>query len=200
MGNFKVMTDDMLVAHYLDGNSKAFDELLNRHKDRVYSYIFFLVRSREVAEDIFQETFVKAIVNMQQGRYTADDNKFYAWPTRIAHNLVIDLFRQERNENQISNDEVDIDLFNNQAYSEGTIESRIVNTQVLKDVRRLIDYLPDNQREVIYMRFYQSLSFKDIATITGVSINTALGRVRYAILNMRRIAEEKNISLTLEAV
>ena len=200
MGNFKVMTDDMLVAHYLDGNSKAFDELLNRHKDRLYSYIFFLVRSREVAEDIFQETFVKAIVNMQQGRYTADDNKFYAWLTRIAHNLVIDLYRQERNENQISNDEVDIDLFNNQAYSEGTIESRIVNTQVLKDVRRLIDYLPDNQREVIYMRFYQSLSFKDIATITGVSINTALGRVRYAILNMRRIAEEKNISLTLEAV
>ena len=200
MGNFKVMTDDMLVAHYLDGNSKAFDELLSRHKDRLYSYIFFLVRSREVAEDIFQETFVKAIVNMQQGRYTADDNKFYAWLTRIAHNLVIDLFRQERNENQISNDEVDIDLFNNQAYSEGTIESRIVNTQVLKDVRRLIDYLPDNQREVIYMRFYQSLSFKDIATITGVSINTALGRVRYAILNMRRIAEEKNISLTLEAV
>ncbi|MBE6269318.1 MAG: sigma-70 family RNA polymerase sigma factor [Bacteroidales bacterium] len=200
MGNFKVMTDDMLVAHYLDGNSKAFDELLNRHKDRLYSYIFFLVRSREVAEDIFQETFVKAIVNMQQGRYTADDNKFYAWLTRIAHNLVIDLFRQERNENQISNDEVDIDLFNNQAYSEGTIESRIVNTQVLKDVRRLVDYLPDNQREVIYMRFYQSLSFKDIATITGVSINTALGRVRYAILNMRRIAEEKNISLTLEAV
>ena len=200
MGNFKVMTDDMLVAHYLDGNSKAFDELLNRHKDRLYSYIFFLVRSREVAEDIFQETFVKAIVNMQQGRYTADDNKFYAWLTRIAHNLVIDLFRQERNENQISKDEVDIDLFNNQAYSEGTIESRIVNTQVLKDVRRLIDYLPDNQREVIYMRFYQSLSFKDIATITGVSINTALGRVRYAILNMRRIAEEKNISLTLEAV
>ena len=200
MGNFKVMTDDMLVAHYLDGNSKAFDELLNRHKDRLYSYIFFLVRSREVAEDIFQETFVKAIVNMQQGRYTADDNKFYAGLTRIAHTLVIDLFRQERNENQISNDEVDIDLFNNQAYSEGTIESRIVNTQVLKDVRRLIDYLPDNQREVIYMRFYQSLSFKDIATITGVSINTALGRVRYAILNMRRIAEEKNISLTLEAV
>lgn len=200
MGNFKVMTDDMLVAHYLDGNSKAFDELLNRHKDKLYSYIFFLVRSREVAEDIFQETFVKAIVNMQQRRYSAEDNKFYAWLTRIAHNLVIDLFRQERNENQISNDEADIDLLNNQAYSEGTIESRIVNTQVLKDVRRLIDYLPDNQREVIYMRFYQSLSFKDIATITGVSINTALGRVRYAILNMRRIAEEKNISLTLEAV
>ena len=200
MSNLKVLTDDMLVALYLDGNNRAFDEILNRHKDRLYSYIFFLVRSREVAEDIFQETFVKAIVNLQQGRYTADDNKFYAWLTRIAHNLVIDLFRQERNENQISNDEADVDLFNNQAYSEGTIESRIVNSQVLADVRRLIDYLPDNQREVIYMRYYQSLSFKDIATITGVSINTALGRVRYAILNMRRIAEEKNVSLALEAV
>ncbi len=200
MSNFKVLTDDMLVAKYLEGDNKAFDELLGRHKDRLYSYIFFLVRSREVAEDLFQETFVKAIVNMQQGRYTADDNKFYAWLTRIAHNLVIDLFRQERNENQISNDETDIDLFNNKAYSEGTIEARIVNRQVLMDVRRLIDYLPDNQREVIYMRFYQSLSFKDIAAITGVSINTALGRVRYAILNMRRIAEEKNISLALEAV
>ena len=200
MSNLKVLTDDMLVALYLDGNSRAFDEILNRHKDRLYSYIFFLVRSREVAEDIFQETFVKAIVNLQQGRYTADDNKFYAWLTRIAHNLVIDLFRQERNENQISNDEADVDLFNNQAYSEGTIESRIVNSQVLADVRRLIDYLPANQREVIYMRYYQSLSFKDIATITGVSINTALGRVRYAILNMRRIAEEKNVSLALEAV
>ena len=200
MSNLKVLTDDMLVALYLDGNNRAFDEILNRHKDRLYSYIFFLVRSREVAEDIFQETFVKAIVNLQQGRYTADDNKFYAWLTRIAHNLVIDLFRQERNENQISNDEADVDLFNNQAYSEGTIESRIVNSQVLADVRRLIDYLPANQREVIYMRYYQSLSFKDIATITGVSINTALGRVRYAILNMRRIAEEKNVSLALEAV
>ena len=200
MSNLKVLTDDMLVALYLDGNSRAFDEILNRHKDRLYSYIFFLVRSREVAEDIFQETFVKAIVNLQQGRYTADDNKFYAWLTRIAHNLVIDLFRQERNENQISNDEAEVDLFNNQAYSEGTIESRIVNSQVLADVRRLIDYLPANQREVIYMRYYQSLSFKDIATITGVSINTALGRVRYAILNMRRIAEEKNVSLALEAV
>ena len=200
MSNLKVLTDDMLVALYLDGNNRAFDEILNRHKDRLYSYIFFLVRSREVAEDIFQETFVKAIVNLQQGRYTADDNKFYAWLTRIAHNLVIDLFRQERNENQISNDEAEVDLFNNQAYSEGTIESRIVNSQVLADVRRLIDYLPANQREVIYMRYYQSLSFKDIATITGVSINTALGRVRYAILNMRRIAEEKNVSLALEAV
>ena len=198
MGNFNKLTDDMLVSLYLEGNNQAFDELLNRHKERLYSYIFFIVRSRDVADDIFQETFVKAIVTLQQGRYNCD-GKFSAWLTRIAHNLVIDQFRQERNENVISNDESEIDLFNNSAYSEGTIESRMVNTQVLKDVRRLVNSLPDNQREVIYMRFYQSLSFKDIAEITGVSINTALGRVRYAVMNLRRMAEEKNISLAHEA-
>lgn len=199
MGNFNKLTDDMLVSLYLEGNNQAFDELLNRHKERLYSYIFFIVRSRDVAEDIFQETFVKAIVTLQQGRYNSD-GKFSAWLTRIAHNLVIDQFRQERNENVISNDESEIDLFNNSAYSEGTIESRMVNIQVLKDVRRLVNCLPDNQREVIYMRFYQSLSFKDIAAITGVSINTALGRLRYAVMNLRRMAEEKNISLALETV
>lgn len=194
-----MMTDDMLVALYLEGNNKAFDILLNRHKDRLYSYIYFIVRSRDVAEDIFQETFVKAIVTLQQGKYNSD-GKFSAWLTRIAHNLVIDQFRMERNENVISNDESEVDLFNNSAYSEGTIESRMVNQQVLKDVRRLIDLLPDNQREVVYMRYYQALSFKEIAAITGVSINTALGRVRYAIMNLRRMAEEKNISLMLEEV
>ena len=194
-----MMTDDMLVALYLEGNNKAFDILLNRHKDRLYSYIYFIVRSRDVAEDIFQETFVKAIVTLQQGKYNSE-GKFSAWLTRIAHNLVIDQFRLERNENVISNDESEVDLFNNSAYSEGTIESRMVNQQVLKDVRRLIDLLPDNQREVVYMRYYQALSFKEIAAITGVSINTALGRVRYAIMNLRRMAEEKNISLMLEEV
>ena len=199
MGNLNKLTDDALVTLYLQGNNQAFDELLNRHKERLYSYIYFIVRSRDVADDIFQETFVKAIVTLQQGRYNSD-GKFSAWLTRIAHNLVIDQFRQERNENVISNDESEIDLFNNSAYSEGTIESRMVNIQVLKDVRRLVNSLPDNQREVIYMRYYQSLSFKDIAAITGVSINTALGRVRYAVMNLRRMAEEKNISLALEAV
>ena len=193
------MTDDALVSLYLEGNNQAFDELLKRHKDKLYSYIFFIVRSRDIADDIFQETFVKAIVTLQQGRYNSD-GKFSAWLTRIAHNLVIDQFRQERNENIISNDDSDIDLFNNTAFSEGTIEARMVNTQVMKDIRRLVNCLPDNQREVIFMRYYQSLSFKDIATITGVSINTALGRVRYAVMNLRHMAEEKNISLTLETV
>ena len=197
MENLKQMTDDMLVSLYLEGNNSAFDILLNRHQDRLFNYIYFLVRSREVAEDIFQETFVKAIMTLQQGRYQ-NDGKFAAWITRIAHNLVIDQFRVERNENAISNDEVEFDLLNDAKLSEGTIENRMVNDQVLKDVRALIDELPDCQREVVFMRYYQDLSFKEISDITGVSINTALGRMRYAVLNMRRIAEEKCISLTLE--
>jgi RNA polymerase sigma-70 factor (ECF subfamily) len=197
MENLKQMTDDMLVSLYLQGNNSAFDILLNRHQDRLFNYIYFIVRSKELAEDIFQETFVKAIVTLQQGRYT-NDGKFSAWITRIAHNLVIDQFRTERNENLVSNDESEIDLFNNAKLVEGNVENRMVNEQVLKDVRALIDELPDCQREVVFMRYYQDLSFKDIADITGVSINTALGRMRYALINMRRIAAEKCISLSLE--
>ena len=197
MDKLKQMADDALVTLYLEGNNSAFDVLLNRHKDRLFNYIFFIVRSKEVAEDIFQETFVKAIVTLQQGRYT-NDGKFAAWITRIAHNLVIDQFRIERNENTVSNDETEVDLLNDARLAEGTIENRMVNEQVLKDVRMLVDELPDCQREVVFMRYYQDLSFKDIADITGVSINTALGRMRYAILNMRRIAAEKNISLVLD--
>jgi RNA polymerase sigma-70 factor (ECF subfamily) len=197
MGNLNKLTDDALVNLYLQGNNSAFDILLNRHKERLFNYIYFIVRSREVAEDIFQETFVKAIVTLQQGRYT-NDGKFSAWITRIAHNLVIDQFRVERNENTVSNDETEIDLFNDASLSEGTIENRMVNEQVLNDVRALVDELPDCQREVVFMRYYQDLSFKEIADITGVSINTALGRMRYAVLNMRRIAAEKCISLALE--
>ena len=197
MENLKNMTDDALVKLYLEGNNVAFDTLLERYQDKLYRYIFFLVRSREVTEDLFQETFVKAIVNLQQGRYQSD-GKFGAWITRIAHNLVIDLFRQERNENLISNDESEVDLLNNAKFSEGTIESKIVNRRILKDVRRLVNELPECQRQVVTMRFFENKSFKDIAEITGVSINTALGRVRYAVMNMRRIAAEKNMILTLE--
>ncbi len=197
MEKLKQMTDDMLVTLYLEGNNSAFDILLNRHQDRLFNYIFFLVRSREVAEDIFQETFVKAITTLQQGRYQ-NDGKFAAWITRIAHNLVIDQFRIERNENAISNDEAEFDLLNDAKFAEGTIENKMVNEQILKDVRALIDELPDCQREVVFMRYYQDLSFKEIADMTGVSINTALGRMRYAVLNMRRIAAEKSISLVLE--
>ena len=189
-----MLTDDMLVARYSEGENKAFDELLTRYQSKLFNYIFFIVRSQELAEDLFQETFVKAIVTIQQGRYSAN-GKFGAWLTRIAHNLIIDSFRQERNENTVSNDDSEVDLFNDADLCDDNIEMQMVNEQTLSDVRRLVDALPDNQREVVYMRFYQDLSFKEIADITGVSINTALGRMRYALLNMRRIAEEKHIVL-----
>jgi len=197
MTNLKMLTDEELVVVYAQGNNSAFDILLNRHRDTVYSYIYFIVKNRELAEDIFQETFVKAIVTIKQGRYT-ENGKFRAWISRIAHNLIIDNYRQEKNEQTISNDDCEVDLFNNYKLSEGTIEDEMIKSQILTDVKKLIDYLPDNQREVLLLRYYQDLSFKEIADITGVSINTALGRMRYAILNMRRMAEEKNMILTVD--
>ena len=189
-------TDETLVALYAQGNNEAFDILLNRYKDRLYAYIYYTVRNEELAEDIFQETFTKAIVTIQKGRYN-ENGKFTAWLTRIAHNLIIDCFRQEKQENLVSCDEEERNLLNNIRLSEGTVESEIVNHQILSDVRRLIKHLPDEQREVVHMRFYQDLSFKEIAEMTGVSINTSLGRMRYAILNLRRMAEKYGIALTV---
>lgn len=196
MENLNQMSDDVLVGLYSSGDSKAFDILLDRYKDKLFAYIRFIIRNRELAEDIFQETFVKAIVTLQKGAYSSS-GKFGAWLTRIAHNLMIDYFRQERNENSISNDETDYDLFNDTRFSDLTVEDQMVNEQTLIDVRRLVNQLPDNQREVVFMRYYQDLSFKEIADITGVSINTALGRMRYALINIRRLAEEKDIKLVL---
>lgn len=196
MENLNQMSDDALVGLYSNGNSRAFDILLDRYKDKLFAYIRFIIRNRELAEDIFQETFVKAIVTLQKGSYSCS-GKFGAWLTRIAHNLMIDYFRQERNENSISNDETDYNLFNDKRFSDLTVEDEMVNEQTLQDVRRLVNELPDNQREVVFMRYYQDLSFKEIADITGVSINTALGRMRYALINIRRMAEEKDIKLVL---
>ena len=195
MNTLKSMTDEELVVCYAQGNNAAFDTLLGRYKSSVYSYIYYIVQDKELAEDIFQETFVKVIVTIKQGGYT-ENGKFKAWIMRIAHNLVIDSFRQERSENTISNDEVEVDLFNNRDLCEETIEDSLVRRQVLLDVRKLVKHLPDNQREVLEMRYYQDLSFKEIADLTGVSINTALGRMRYAILNMRRMAEENHMELS----
>lgn len=196
MGTLKTMTDEQLVLSYSSGNNSAFDILLARHRQSVFNYIYFTVRNRELAEDIFQETFIKAIITIKQGRYF-ETGKFRAWISRIAHNLIIDHFRQEKNENTISNDDVSIDLLNNSNLCDGTIEDDMIKTQITSDVRKLISYLPESQREVLEMRYYQDLSFKEISEKTGVSINTALGRMRYAILNIRRMAEENSIVLTL---
>ncbi|RGN50432.1 MULTISPECIES: RNA polymerase sigma factor [unclassified Bacteroides] len=197
METLRRMTDEQLVVSYSEGNNQAFDILLSRYENRLFSYIYFIVRNNELAEDIFQDTFVKAITTIRQGRYT-ENGKFPAWITRIAHNLIIDYFRQEKNENVVSNDDSEVDLLNNINLSERTIESEIIEGQIKDDVRELVKLLPDNQREVVYMRFYQNLSFKEIAEATGASINTALGRMRYAILNLRRMAEERDMVLTLD--
>lgn len=196
MDNFLSMPDEELVASYAEGNNGAFEVLLSRHKQSLFGYILYTVRNSDLADDIFQDTFIKAISTIKQGKYT-ETGKFRAWITRIAHNLIIDYFRQERNENTISNDEYEFDLFNNSKLCDDTIEATMVKTQVFNDVKKLVECLPDSQREVLNMRYYQELSFKEIADKTGVSINTALGRMRYAILNMRKMAEENRMVLSM---
>ena len=196
MSKMKSETDETLVAMYANGNNDAFDALLERYKQTIHSYIYFSVRDYDLTEDLFQETFMKVITTIRQGRYT-ESGRFKAWITRIAHNLIIDHFRQERNENTISNDEVAVDLFNDMRVSDKPIEEMLVNKQVFEDVKKMIRFLPANQREVLEMRYYEELSFKEIAARTSVSINTALGRMRYAILNMRRMMAENRIELSL---
>ena len=189
-------SDEQLISLYVDGTNEAFDELLERHKDRLYMYIYHAVKNEDLADDIFQDTFVKAIMTIKQGRYV-DNGHFLAWITRIAHNLIIDYYRQIRNENLQSTDDEDFNILNRKEFSDVTVEDMMVTNQIHSDVRRLIRALPDNQREVLVMRYYKNMSFKEIADTTGVSINTALGRMRYAILNMRRMAEEHNIALAM---
>ena len=186
------LADEQLVEMYAKGDNSAFDVLLSRYQQKLYSYILFLVHNEDTANDLFQETFVKAIVTIQQGRYV-ESGKFSAWLTRIAHNLIIDKYRQDKNANLISNDNDECDIFNNAALSDITVEMKIIKEQSLADVERLVKELPAVQQEVVYMRFYQNLSFKEIAEATGVSINTALGRMRYGLINLRRMVEERGI-------
>jgi len=194
MTNFSALTDEQLVRAYAKGNNEAFDTLLRRHQDRIFSYILRIIKNEDIANDIFQETFVKAIQTIRLGRYT-ENGKFPAWISRIAHNLIIDYYRQEKSENLQSADLTDVDILNRKELCEDTIEDIMISNQIRDDVKYLIEELPELQKEVLMMRYYQNLSFKEIAEITGVSINTALGRMRYAILNLRRIAREKDIIL-----
>ncbi len=195
MQNIHELSDEQLVVAYATGNNEAFDTLLMRHKVRLFNYILQMVRDSDLADDIFQETFVKAIVTIKQGRYS-EMGKFSAWITRIARNLVIDSFRTEKSEASLSTDDTNFDILNRRELAEENIEDAIIDVQIEEDIRQLISELPDVQREVLNMRFYRDLSFKEIAEITGVSINTALGRMRYAILNLRRMAKEKDLVLS----
>lgn len=190
------MTDEQLVRAYAQGSNEAFDMLLKRHQDKTFNYILRIVKNEDIANDIFQETFVKAILTIRQGRYT-ENGKFPAWISRIAHNLIIDYYRQEKSDNMVSTSMEEIDILNKKELCEGTIEDFIITNQIRDDVKMLITMLPELQREVLTMRYYKNLSFKEIAEKTGVSINTALGRMRYAIINLRRIAAEKEIVLTV---
>lgn len=196
MKQLHTLSDDTLVREFMSGNENAFDELLNRYKDKLYSYILFIIKNNDVADDIFQETFVKAIMTIRQGRYTPQAT-FYSWLVRIAHNLIIDQFRTEKNVSMVYHDERE-NGWNDCTFSTNEFrENEMVNEQVQKDVVKLMNHLPENLREVVVMRFYLNLSFKEIAEKTGVSINTSLGRMRYAILNMRKMAKENHISLAL---
>lgn len=197
MEDLHMLTDEQLVKRFVFGCNEAFDVLLLRHKDKLYSYILYIVRNNDVADDLFQETFLKAIMTLRQGRYK-ETGKFFAWLTRIAHNLLIDQFRNEKTEALIYDDEAEAAWREGALLADTSREGELVREQVLNDVRRLMDHLPASQREVVFMRFYQDLSFKEISEITGVSINTALGRMRYAIMNMRKMAELNNISLAIE--
>ncbi len=191
------MTDEELALSYIDGNNRAFDLLLLRNQSNIYSYILFIVHDRETAEDLFQDTFVKAIAYMQDGRYTTS-GKFAGWLMRIAHNTVMDWYRSLAQFHFVeANKDNDLSNVSDPSLVVGNIENQYVNSQTLKDVRRLLDMLPMIQREVVYMRFYQQLSFKEIAETTNCSINTALGRMRYAVLNMRRMAKTYGMTLQL---
>lgn len=190
------LTDYELVKQFVAGNQNAIEVLINRYESKVFTYIFLIVKNHQLAEDIFQDTFVKVIKSLLKGKYK-EDGKFLSWVIRIAHNLIIDFFRKEKQLNVCSNDDYEADLFNSPKFSEENVEHHLIKDQITKDVRKLIDELPDDQKEVILLRHYGGLSFKEIAEQTNVSINTALGRMRYALINLRKLVEEKNLSLTI---
>ncbi len=190
-------TDRQLVRQFIAGNQNAIEELINRHKDRVYTYILFVVKNEYLAEDIFQETFIKVISSLKRGKYN-EQGVFVSWVIRIAHNLTIDHFRKNKKMPTISNDEnEDIDIFNSQQFAGETIEDEMIKDQISEKVRDLVQQLPPEQRDVVLLRHFGNMSFKEISEQTGVSINTALGRMRYALINMRKLIEDNNLKLTV---
>lgn len=187
--------DYQLVQKFIAGDKLAIEKLIKKHKDRVYTYILLVVKKEQLAEDIFQETFIKVIRSLRRGKYQ-EKGIFVSWVIRIAHNLIIDHFRKAKHLRTLSNEDSEVDLFNNTAFSEDNIEDEMISNQISEDVRKLIDMLPEDQKQVILLRHYGDFSFREIAEQTGVSINTALGRMRYALINMRKLIEEKNLNLT----
>jgi RNA polymerase sigma factor (sigma-70 family) len=194
--NAHLVSDQELINRYISGDHLSLEELVDRHKNRVYAYILMVVKDRHLADDIFQETFIKVINTLRSGTYK-EEGKFIQWVMRIAHNLVIDYFRKLNRIPIVDHQTIDNeDLFENLRLVDDSVEEKMILEQVYEDVRKLINFLPPEQKEVLLMRHYSDMSFKDIAELTDVSINTALGRMRYALINLRKMIKEKDISLT----
>ena len=189
------LSDGELVTLYLQGNSKSFEVLIQKHKSKIYAFILSKIRNKDLAEDIFQETFIKVINSLQKGKYN-EEGKFLPWVMRIANNLVIDYFRKAKKMRTIAPTN-DFNIFDILQDGDRNIEDNLVNDQVHKDLRKLIEYLPEDQKEVLKMRYYAELSFKEISESTGVSINTALGRMRYALINLRKLIDSNQVDLQI---
>ena len=198
MSTFKTMTDEELALAYIDGNNRAFDELLSRNQEKIFTYIMYVVKDENLANDLFQETFLKVITKLQNRQYS-DSGKFIWWLTRIAHNVIIDYYRALKSDKVVDAPrENDLSNLRSASVMDSNRESELNNAQVLKDVKRLMEALPETQRDVVYMRFFHELSFKEIAELTNVSINTSLGRMRYALINLRKLTRQYKVNLNLE--
>jgi RNA polymerase sigma-70 factor (ECF subfamily) len=190
-----VISDQELIGKYLSGNEQSLEKLILRHKRKVYAYIMMVVKDDQLADDIFQDTFIKVINTIRSGSYK-EEGKFIQWVMRIAHNLIIDHFRRNKRIPVINNSSDEYDIFDMVRITDPSIEEQIIMEQIYDDVRSLIELLPEEQKEVLIMRHYSDMSFKEIADVTNVSINTALGRMRYALINLRKIVKENNLILS----
>lgn len=193
------LSDKELVSDYINENEEALEVLVNRHRSKIYSYIFVTIKNQALAEDFFQDTFIKVIKTLKGGKYN-EEGKFLPWVMRIAHNLMIDHFRKQKKFRKVSGrsrDNEELDIFNTIGYDELNAEERLVKDQVRNDVKELIERLPEEQKEVVKLRHYYDMSFKEISDFTNVSINTALGRMRYALINLRKMVDEHGVSLEL---
>ena len=198
MSTIKSMSDEQLALAYIDGNNKAFDELLSRNQDKVFTYIMCIVKNEDLANDLFQETFLKVITKLQNRQYS-DTGKLFFWITRIAHNVIIDYYRRQKNDKIVDGPkENDLSNIKSASVLDDNRETELANDQTKKDLLFLMNQLPEQQRSVVYMRYFQELSFKEIAEETNVSINTSLGRMRYALINMRKLSRQYDINLCLE--
>lgn len=190
------MSDQELIRTYISGNQSAFEVLLKRHKDQIFTKIFLMVKDRDIANDVFQDTCIKVVQTLQRGKYN-EEGKFLPWVLRIAHNLVIDHFRRSNKMPAVRSDGEN-DVFATIGRDELNAEDQMVRDQIMGEVKGLLKHLPPEQKEVVVMRLYYKMSFKEIAEMNNISINTALGRMRYALINLRKVVEKHNIQLTMQ--